>query len=339
MLSEQGTLSPNLQHETRASPSGARTWPGVTAVIPTRGRPDLLIRAIGSVLDQEGVRPDVLVVIDGPRDAATEAVLEAIDDDRVLSLVFEDNRGPAVCRTAGARAVRTEFVAFLDDDDAWLPGKLAAQFAALSATGGDRAIVSCRSRVETPTGTYIWPRRLPREGERAGDWLFCRHSLFKGESFVQASSILCRRDLFEEFPQRRVAHEDWDWLLRACEQGGCRLVVHPEPLVRHLAEFRRESLSNRHDFRSSFRWALSIRRIVSREAFAGLLLQTLNGALTESRDWRGALRLLRLARRHGDPRAFDLLLFLLQWMLPMRARRRLRSMVFDAPDRTTGARA
>jgi glycosyltransferase involved in cell wall biosynthesis len=298
----------------------------VTTVIPTRGRPDLLRRAIDSALAQLNVDNRIIVVIDGPRDPASEAVVSRYHDGTVSALTFEVNQGPALCRMAGARAAQTDWIAFLDDDDHWHPDKLRRQLAAVPKGEAGRTIVSCQSHVVTPSGTYCWPRRIPRPGERVGDYLFCRHSLFKGESFLQASSFLCSRALLTACPMEPVAHEDWDWVLKACERDGNRLVVVSSPLLHHYAEFRRDSLSNRHDFRKSLAWCLGMRRIISRQAFAGLLLQTLNGALTEKGDWRGGLRLLHVALRHGKPRVMDLGLFLGQWLFPVRMRRGLRAM-------------
>lgn len=308
--------------------------PSVTTVIPTRGRPELLKRAIDSALAQLDVDNQVIVVIDGPPDAASEAVVHQYEDDRVSSLTFNHNQGPARCRMAGARAARSDWVAFLDDDDYWYPDKLRRQLSAVPKGEARRTIVSCQSHVETPTGTYCWPRRMPGPSERVGDYLFCRHSLFKGESFLQASSILCPREVLAVHPMEPVAHEDWDWVLKACEVGGNRLVIVPRPLLRHYTEFKRDSLSNRHEFRKSLAWCLGMRRIISRQAFAGLLLQTLNGALTEKGDWRGGLRLLSVAMRHGRPRAMDLFMFTSQWLFPVRMRRNLRALATS-----TGARS
>ena len=302
----------------------------VTAIIPTRGRPTLLRQAIESVIAQVAVDVRVLVVIDGPPDPESEAVVADFPADRVEALPMSENVGPAACRTAGALQAATPYVAFLDDDDRWLPAKLQAQLEALPCGAETTSIISCRSFVETPTGRYIWPRRLPLPGQRTGDWLFCRRSLFKGDSFIQASSILCHRSLMERVPQQDAVHEDWDWLVRATEAEGAQLIVVPEPLVVHLAEFPRESLSNRHDLRRSLHWALSIRQIISPEAFAGLLLQTFNGTVTRHRAWRNGMLLLQIAWRHGRPRPLDLGLFALQWAFPVAARRRLRSLVFGA---------
>ena len=133
----------------------------VTTVIPTRGRPELLRRAIDSALAQLDVDNRIIVVIDGPRDPASEAVVAGYDDGSVSVLTFDVNQGPARCRMAGARAAGTDWIAFLDDDDHWHPGKLRRQLAAVPKGEADRTIVSCQSLVVTPSGTYCWPRRMP----------------------------------------------------------------------------------------------------------------------------------------------------------------------------------
>jgi glycosyltransferase involved in cell wall biosynthesis len=299
--------------------------PEVTAIIPTRGRPQLLKQAIQSILDQQGPAVQIQVIIDGPRDMASEKIVEDFKHPLVKFHAFETNKGPAACRTAGALMAETEWVAFLDDDDLWYPQKIQIQLAAVPKGAERRTIVSCRSHIETPTGIYVWPRRLPAPGQKVGDYLFCRRSLFKGDSFVQASSILCHRDVMVQFPQRTVAHEDWDWLIRACDHGGCRLIVVPEILARHKTEFKRNSLSNLHQFNESFQWSLDMSGILSKQAFSGFLLHVLNGMLTERGDWRSGCHVFVTALRHGKPRIMDLFMFGIQWLFPTSLRRRIRS--------------
>ncbi len=305
----------------------------VTAIIPTRGRPSYLRDAIASVLNQTAISVQVLVIIDGPRDIESERVVESFHDPRVNFHALIENHGPAYCRNTGAFLAKTEWIAYLDDDDTWFPDKLHKQMLIAAQHPDKDVVISCRSQIETPSGKYIWPRRLPRRDERVGDYLFCRRSLFKGDSFVQASTILCRRDLIIAYPQRNVAHEDWDWLIRVTEKGKAQFFIAPDTLACHLTEFKRQSLSNMHQFKSSLLWCLSMRSLISREAFAGLLLQTLNGALTERGDWRNGLRIFSMAWRHGNPRFLDTLLFGLQWLFPVSLRRYIRSLFLSSPQR------
>ncbi len=84
----------------------------------------------------------MIVVVDGP-DAATEAALAAVGDERVRVEVLPRSAGPGAARNVGVHAAGGDVVAFLDDDDEWVSEKLAVQLADLAASGDRRSIVSC----------------------------------------------------------------------------------------------------------------------------------------------------------------------------------------------------
>lgn len=100
----------------------------LTVIIPTRDRARQLRGAIESVIASPLVRPtrDVIVVDDGSRDETPSVVR-----DLGVRYVRTSGAGPSGARNAGLKLAETEFVAFLDDDDAWLPGNMAKQLTAL----------------------------------------------------------------------------------------------------------------------------------------------------------------------------------------------------------------
>ncbi len=108
--------------------------PFVTVLIAAYNAADFISRAIASALAQDGVRIELLVVDDASTDA-TRAVVEALarDDARVRLLALPRNGGPSVARNAGLDAARGDWIAVLDADDAFLPGRLAH----LAAIAGD----------------------------------------------------------------------------------------------------------------------------------------------------------------------------------------------------------
>ena len=101
----------------------------VTVVIPTKDRPVLLRRTLGSVLAQQDVELQVVVVDDGSQAGATDFI-HYLGDPRVRVLRNERSTGVARARNRGLDDVGTGWVAFLDDDDMWAPDKLAAQLGA-----------------------------------------------------------------------------------------------------------------------------------------------------------------------------------------------------------------
>lgn len=100
----------------------------VSVIITTYGDPCGLARAMRSVLGQ-GVCSLELIVVDDNGDGRpwrceTEAVVAAVGDGRVIYLKHERNKGGSAARNTGINAARGAYIAFLDNDDFYLPGKI-----------------------------------------------------------------------------------------------------------------------------------------------------------------------------------------------------------------------
>jgi glycosyltransferase involved in cell wall biosynthesis len=107
-------------------PGLASRPPGVTTVIPTHRRPERMREAVSSVVQQSYAGDiEIIVVFDACDVSLPDVDLPA---SRELRGVANDRvRGLAGARNSGILAAKHDFVAFLDDDDVWLPGKLEAQ--------------------------------------------------------------------------------------------------------------------------------------------------------------------------------------------------------------------
>jgi glycosyltransferase involved in cell wall biosynthesis len=111
-----------------------RERPLVSVVLPTHNRVDLLAGAVESVLSQTEQRFELIVVDDGSRDATPEYLAALTTRDRRARCIrLEAPRGGGGARNEGLRLSRGDWVAFLDDDDRWLPTKLERQITALRA--------------------------------------------------------------------------------------------------------------------------------------------------------------------------------------------------------------
>ncbi len=108
--------------------------PRVSVVMPARDAAATLARALDSVRAQDMPDWECLVVDDGSRDE-TGAVLAraAAGDARIRPHRFAAGRGAAAARNHAIAGARGRFLAFLDADDEWLPGKLSAQLAFMEA--------------------------------------------------------------------------------------------------------------------------------------------------------------------------------------------------------------
>src|SRR6266516_3190726 len=101
--------------------------PEVSVVIPTRMRPELVPRAVRSALGQTLREIEVIVVVDGPDPSTREALAEHAADPRLRIVELEASGGAPSARNVGAQQATAEWTALLDDDDEWLPEKLATQ--------------------------------------------------------------------------------------------------------------------------------------------------------------------------------------------------------------------
>lgn len=138
---------------------GCRPAPDVSIVIPAYRAAGFIHRAIDSALEQHGVLVEVLVV----DDACPLGTADAVEDrygssDQVSVIRFSENRGPAAARNAGFAAARGTWVAVLDADDAFEPGRLAH----LVPLGRDRAadVVADNVRLVDPVRGTVGPPRI-----------------------------------------------------------------------------------------------------------------------------------------------------------------------------------
>lgn len=100
----------------------------VSTVIPAYNAERTIAHALESALAQTCDGHEIVVVNDGSTDS-TAAILEKYRER--IRVVNQPNRGPSAARNAGVAEARGTFVAFLDSDDLWLPGKLHTMLAAL----------------------------------------------------------------------------------------------------------------------------------------------------------------------------------------------------------------
>lgn len=99
--------------------------PTVSVIIPTtceRGRIECLKRAIASVRTQENVRVDVIIVVNGNR--FDPASFEALKENKQVQVWYQTQGSAPLAQRLGRSKVASDFFAFLDDDDEYLPGAL-----------------------------------------------------------------------------------------------------------------------------------------------------------------------------------------------------------------------
>ncbi len=203
--------------------------PLVSVIIPTYDRAAVLPRAVDSVLGQRGVPLELIVVDDGSTDGTASLLetryLQAPSSEgkpllRVLRL--EKNSGPSAARNLGIREARGAWIAFLDSDDEWKPGKIKAQLTFFREHPDHRI---CQTE-------EIWIRNGVRVNPMK------KHQKFGGFIFekclplcvVSPSAVMMHRELFDEvglFDESLPACEDYDLWLRIAAKHPIGLIEKP----------------------------------------------------------------------------------------------------------------
>lgn len=209
--------------------------PKVSVIIPTYNRAEFLRSAIRSVLDQSVQDFEIVIVDDGSKDN-TEEIVRSFNDKRIKYIHHETNKGAAGSRNTGLMHSNGEYIAFLDDDDEWLPEKLKMGVDLLENSppkiGG---VYSGFFKVDRTNGRVLVQITPTKRGD-----IF--HDMFI-ENWVGTSSIvLLRKGCFEKvglFDEGIVFGEDYDMWIRISKEFHFEYIK--TPLVRYYIHGNRLS--------------------------------------------------------------------------------------------------
>lgn len=179
--------------------------PLVSVVIATYRRPQLVVRAIRSALNQ-GIRDMEVIVVDDASQDQTERMVRGIGDARVRYVCHDCNRGLPASRNTGIRLAKGRYVAFLDDDDEWLADKTRKQLSYIEVTGVDAVVGMGLIDGRIPSDSHERSEVTLSDLRRGNKWGSCT-------LFVKASVI---RDVM--FDETLTVGEDWDVFIRLAER-------------------------------------------------------------------------------------------------------------------------
>lgn len=226
-----GTLSagPTIAHVFQVRPT-------VSVVVPCWNAERWIGSTLRSVQAQAWPKLEIVVVDDGSTDATAAIVARDFPNARLLR---QANSGVAAARNLGIRQSHGEWLAFIDADDIWLPGKLEAQFAALRAASEARMAYSA---------WHVWPST---DAAPNPAWLASQHpeedvTHWRGPSgwiyadllldcHVWTSTVVAQRQLLDEigeFDTSLRIGEDLDLWLRASRVTPILRVPRPLALYR-----------------------------------------------------------------------------------------------------------
>jgi glycosyltransferase involved in cell wall biosynthesis len=184
--------------------------PIVSVVIPTYNRKDFLGRAVASVLNQTFQSFEIIVVDDASQDNA-EATVRGFRDGRLKYVRHTFRKGGSAARNTGILESRSDYVAFLDDDDEWLPKKLEKQIAVLEQSPASTgAVYTGYFVVDSLSGANLRERTAVKRGNLLNELLV--HNCVGG-----TSSVIVKRECFERvglFDEDLPSFQDYDLWIR-----------------------------------------------------------------------------------------------------------------------------
>jgi glycosyltransferase involved in cell wall biosynthesis len=293
----------------------------VAVIIPTRNRPDVVARALRSVTQQSLPAREIIIVLDGPC-PPTRSALSNIRIANLRILEMETQSGVCAARNYGIAHVTSEWIAFLDDDDEWLPQKLEKQVQAAQRSAWRYPIVCSRVVVRTPAQELVFPRRGPSHGESIPEYLFCRRSLFPWEVLLQSSNLLTSRSLMESVPFTAgiTKWDDTDWLMHASQLSGTGLEFIEEPLSVWNIDGKRSTISSRLNWEYLFEWVKNNRQLFPKRVYSAALLWDVAREAMKQNSREALWPLLKEATKNGDPNFLQLVSFAITvgftWFVP-----------------------
>ena len=200
------------------------TLPLVSVIIPTHDRASLLREAVSSVLAQEG-RGDLfdleVIVIDDASSDDTPAVAQEFPGLRYLR--FNVNKGPSAARNAGIAASTGKYIAFLDDDDLWLPNRLRIQVPIMEEQQEIGVVYGHGMVTDLNGNVVVWPTSGP-SGKVFEDFLV------RTEDFVNIDTLLVRKEAIARagyFDETVETMEHYEFALRLAYHYPWRFVEGP----------------------------------------------------------------------------------------------------------------
>lgn len=188
---------------------------GVSVIIPTYNRADLLRKSIESVQNQTYEEWEIIIVDDCSTDG-TEQVVKEFGDFRIRYIRNEKNLGAGASRNRGGELARYEYIAFQDSDDVWRCGKLEKQMQYMINHSEYDMVYCSFLKHYSNGGSLVVPNN--QIGEREGDM----YATLLVNNVIGTPTVLIRRNVFLEcggFDTELKAIEDWDLAVRVARNS------------------------------------------------------------------------------------------------------------------------
>lgn len=186
----------------------------VSVIIPTYNRALFLHDAITSVLKQTYQDFEILVIDDCSKDN-TQEIVSSFHDKRIRYIRHEANKGEAGSRNTGIRNSNAEYVAFLDDDDEWLPEKLKLQVDLIKNSPPEvGGVYTSYVQVDRTKKKILWQWIPKKRGN-------IYHDMFIKNYVGTPSTVILKRECFESvglFDESLTYATDYDMWIRISKE-------------------------------------------------------------------------------------------------------------------------
>jgi len=197
----------------------------ISVVITTCNRPAFLKEALDGISTQT-LKPKEVVIVNDCSDTSYEPVLDAIKKVNAKHILLKERSGANRARNIGIRKCSGEIIAFLDDDDIWLP-KYLSEISAQYKSGAEAVVTGFK--------------QLGKENVVVinSDVEVTKTSLLRGNTYCGMSGFSCRKEVLEQlkFDETLPNGQDWDMFVRLFTQG---IVFRNIPEALFLYRFQNE---------------------------------------------------------------------------------------------------
>jgi len=214
--------------------------PQVSIIIPVYNGANLLPRAISSVINQTFKDWELIIVDDGSTDNSKEIISEYTAKDSRIKYYWEPNSGgPARPKNTGFKYVRGEYVAYLDQDDEWLPEKLDKQLAVFAKYPNQKiGLVSCGANVINEEGKTLMTIHAVEKEREFSDLLIADYIFSNSSVILPYTVIKAIGDRDESIGMGY--YEDWDMWVRVMS-GGYIFKFIEDPLINYMIHINNAS--------------------------------------------------------------------------------------------------
>lgn len=219
----------------------------VTAIITTYDRPQLVRRAINSVLAQTYEQPEIIVVEDGSATNVKQWLKEK-QLSHIRYICHESNKGLAAARNTGLSMANGEYIAYLDDDDEWKSNRLEKQISLLEELTAEEksqlGVIYCGVEKRSPDGSIIRTLHPKNQGDLKAS------IIQEGISTLSSTFLFSKRSLEEigGFDEKLPSSIDDDIWMALASHGYSAFAV-DEPLVVVYESHNRARMLNSTDKR------------------------------------------------------------------------------------------